>query len=186
MLMFVKQQIMDIRIKQEEKTKLPAICKLVETVFADMQESDHKEHHLVERLHKSDTYITELSLVAKTDKGEIIGYILLTKVKIGSESEAQTSLAVAPLAVLPKYQNRGIGGILIKEAHKRAATLGYGSAVLLGHKDYYPRFGYCKAIEYGIEFPFDVSSEYCQVIELIPDALKSVNGIVHYPVAFFE
>lgn len=110
----------------------------------------------------------------------------MTKVKIVSESGDQTSLAVAPLAVLPKYQNRGIGGILLKEAHKMAATLGYGSAVLLGHKDYYPRFGYCKAIEYGIEFPFDVSSEYCQVIELLPDALKGVNGIVHYPAAFFE
>ena len=76
--------------------------------------------------------------------------------------------------------------MLLMEAHKRAAALGYGTAVLLGHKDYYPRFGYCEAIKYGIEFPFDVPSAYCLVIELIPDTLRSVNGIVRYPSDFFE
>lgn len=175
---------MDVRIMQEGNTELPVICKLIEAAFADIQESDHQEHLLVDRLHKSDTYIPELSLVAKTDKGEIVGYILLTKVEIVSGSEVHTSLAVAPLAVLPEYQNKGIGGMLLMEAHKRAAALGYGTAVLLGHKDYYPRFGYCEAIKYGIEFPFDVPSAYCQVIELIPGTLKSVNGAVRYP-AFF-
>ena len=117
---------------------------------------------------------------------DIIINILLTKVEIVSESEVHTSLAVAPLAVLPEYQNRGIGGMLLKEAHKRAAALGYGTAVLLGHKDYYPRFGYRKAEDYGIKFPFDVPSEYCQVIELIPNALEGINGIVRYPAVFFE
>ena len=146
----------------------------------------HAGKRPVDKLHKSDTYIPELSLVAKTDKGEVAGYILLTKVEIVSESEVHTSLAVAPLAVLPEYQNRGIGGMLLKEAHKRAAALGYGTAVLLGHKDYYPRFGYRKAEDYGIKFPFDVPSEYCQVIELIPNALEGINGIVRYPAVFFE
>ena len=110
----------------------------------------------------------------------------MTKAEIVSESEVHTSLAVAPLAVLPEYQNRGIGGMLLKEAHKRAAALGYGTAVLLGHKDYYPRFDYRKAADYGITFPFDVPSEYCQVIELIPNALEGINGIVRYPAVFFE
>ena len=177
---------MDIIIQQEENTELPVICNLIEAAFANMQESDHQEHHLVDRLHKSDTYIPELSLVAKTGNGEVAGYILLTKVKIVSGNEVYTSLAVAPLAVLPEYQNRGIGGMLLREAHKRAAALGYGTAVLLGHKDYYPRFGYRKAADYGITFPFDVPLEYCQVIELIPDALKNTKGIVHYPDVFFE
>ena len=177
---------MNIRIKQEGKTELPAICKLIETSFADMPESDHQEHHLVDRLHKSDMYIPDLSLVAKNERDEIVGYILLTRVEVVSASETKTSLAVAPLAVLPEYQNRGIGGMLLREAHKRAAALGYGTALLLGHKDYYPRFGYRKAMEYGIEFPFDVPSEYCQVIELIPGALKSMNGLVRYPAAFYE
>lgn len=94
---------MNIRIKQEGKTELPAICKLIETSFADMLESDHQEHHLVDRLHKSDTYIPDLSLVAKNERDEIVGYILLTRVEVVSASETKTSLAVAPLAVLPEY-----------------------------------------------------------------------------------
>ena len=175
---------MNIKIEQEGNDDLPAICGVVEKAFTDVQESDHQEHLLVNKLHKSDAFIPELSLVARTDEGEIIGYILLTKVEIISKKGVTTSLAVAPLAVLPRHQNNGIGGALLKEAHKRAAALGDGTAVLLGHKDYYPRFGYRKAIEHGIEFPFDVPLEYCQVIELLPNALKDVNGIVRYPAIF--
>lgn len=122
---------MNIRIRQERNGELITVCKLIETAFAGMQESDHQEHHLVYRLHQSDTFIPELSLVAETDKGKMVGYILLTKVKIISENGVTNSLAVAPLAVLPEYQNNGIGGMLLREAHGRAAALGYGTAVLL-------------------------------------------------------
>ena len=81
---------------------------------------------------------------------------------------------------LPEFQKQGIGGELLREAHKRASQLGYSSAVLLGHKDYYPRFGYKKASDFNIEFPFDVPEEYCMAIELFPGALDGVQGIVHY------
>lgn len=57
--------VLKLTISQEENSELPVICKLTEAAFADMQESDHQEHHLVDKLHKSDTYIPELSLVAK-------------------------------------------------------------------------------------------------------------------------
>lgn len=177
---------MNVSIRQEQNSDLPAIYNLVEKAFATMQESDHQEQFLIDKLHRSDSFIPELSLVAETNDGQLVGYILLTKVEIVSGQEKTTSLAVAPLAVLPAYQNQGIGGALLKEAHTKAASLGYGTAVLLGHKDYYPRFGYCRAIEHGITFPFDVPSDFCQVIELLPGALDGVNGSVQYPPAFFE
>lgn len=145
----------DMTIRLERQSDLPAILDLVEKAFANVEESDHQEQHLVGRLHDSDTFIPELSLVAVNGEGIIVGYILLTTVGIVSADSATVSLAVAPLAVLPDWQNNGIGGILIEEAHKRARAMGYGSAVLLGHKDYYPRFGYRKAVGYGIRFPFD-------------------------------
>lgn len=176
---------MEINILQERNGDLPAILDLTERAFRDMPESDHQEHRLVGRLHGSETFIPELSLVAETDEGIIAGYILLTEVEIVSENGITPSLAVAPLAVLPEYQGKGIGGLLLKSAHKKAAGLGYGSAVLLGHKDYYPRFGYREAMEFGIRFPFDVPSEYCQAIELQLDALNGVTGTVRYPAVFF-
>lgn len=82
------------------------------------------------------------------------------------------------------HQEQHLGGLLIEEAHKAARAMGYGSAVLLGHKDYYPRFGYRKAIDHGIRFPFDAPQECCMVIELLPDALSGVTGTVRYPECF--
>lgn len=113
---------------------------------------------------------------------QIVWYILLTEVKIDSDTQSVTSLSVAPLAVLPEFQRKGIGGGML--AHQRAALLGYGTAVVLGHKEYYPRFGYRKAIDLGIEFPFEVSHEYCMVAELIPGATENVKGMVCYPTDF--
>ena len=72
------------------------------------------------------------------------------------------------------------------KAHQKAAALGYGTAVLLGHPDYYPRFGYRKAMDFGIEFPFDVPPEFCMVLELRPHALRGISGTIRYPDAFFE
>lgn len=177
---------MTIRIRQEQKGDSPIISALIERAFRDVEESDHREQFLVERLHQSEAFIPQLSLVAETDDLKIVGYVLLTEVEIVSGNRVATSLGVAPLAVLPEYQKQGIGGQLIQEAHRRAAALGYGSAVLLGYKDYYPRFGYRQAIDYGIEFPFDAPCECCMVIELQPDALHDVQGTVRYPDAFLE
>lgn len=173
-----------IKIRQEQVSDYPQVHDLIEAAFRNVEESDHREQYLVERLRKSDSFVPNLSLVAETDDRRIVGYILLTEVEIVSEERVTVSLAVAPLAVLPEFQRQGAGGMLLREAHRRAALLGYGTAVLLGHKDYYPRFGYRKAIDFGIEFPFDVPGEYCMAIELLPGALKETHGLVHYPEAF--
>lgn len=176
---------MDFTIRQEQTEDYSAVHKTVELAFKDVEESDHSEPFLVDKLRLTDAFIPELSLVAEAD-GEIIGHILLTKVEIVSEKESVPSLGLAPVSVLPQYQRKGVGSALIREAHKRAAELGYGSVVLLGHKDYYPKFGYRQAIDFGIEFPFDVPLEYCMAIELHPEALKGVRGKIRYARPFLE
>lgn len=175
-----------IRIREERREDRTAIYRLIEAAFAGVAESDHREQFLVERLRRAETFVPQLSLAAENDDGEIIGYILLTPVEIVSDEGVATSLSVAPLAVLPAFQRRGIGGMLLREAHARAAALGYGTAVLLGHKDYYPRFGYRKASDYGLEFPLDAPDECRMVAELRPHALCGLHGTVRYPKAFFE
>ncbi len=177
---------MNLNIRQARAEDRPTIFDLVESAFGNVPESDHREQYLVERLHGSAAFVPQLSLVAETADGRVVGYILLTEVEIVSDCGTAVSLGVAPLAVAPEFQRRGVGGALIEEAHRTAAALGYGSAVLLGHEDYYPRFGYRRAADYGIEFPFDAPSECCMAIELRPDALKGVRGTVRYPEAFFE
>lgn len=177
---------MTVRIRQEKVEDIPLIHDLIGQAFESVLESDHKEQFLVDRLRGSETFVPQLSLVAETVNGVIAGYILLTEVEIVSQNSASVSLAVAPLAVHPEFQGKGIGGMLLEEAHKRAAMLGYGTAVLLGHKDYYTRFGYRKATDYGVEFPFDVPDEFCMIIELVPDAAHGICGTVRYPDSFFE
>ncbi len=119
-------------------------------------------------------------------ENRIVGHILLTKLKIKNGQDEFDSLALAPVSVLPEYQCKGIGGMLIQEAHNKARELGYKSIVLLGHEKYYPKFGYKQADSFGIELPYDVPKENCMVIELTENGLNGVSGIVEYPKEFTE
>ena len=148
--------------------------------------SDHSEQYLVERLRNSEAFIPELSIVAEINQN-IAGHILLTRIKVvNNKNEEFESLALAPVSVLPEYQGKGIGGKLIETAHKKAKELGFGSVILLGHENYYPRFGYEIAKKYGIKLPFEVPDENCMTIELIKGTLEGIEGTVVYPKAFFE
>ena len=176
---------MELTIRQETESDHHAVFQLIKEAFSNMEMSDHQEHFLVARLRKSSAFIPELSLVAELE-GKIVGHIILTRIKIKKGLNTHDSLALAPVSVLPDHQKKGIGGRLITAAHEKARTLGFTSVVLLGHKEYYPKFGYVTAGTFGIELPFDVPKEYCMAIELKQDGLSGVAGIVEYPKEFFE
>ena len=118
--------------------------------------------------------------------GGVVGPGMLLKVGVVSEKGSVALPGVAPLSVLPGFQRKGIGGRLLLEAHRRAAEAGYRGALLLGHKDYYPRFGYRRASLFGIRFPFDAPDECCMAVEFRPGSLDGVHGEVRYPSVFFE
>jgi len=169
-------------IRQENPADYPIVFDLIKESFKNEEHTDHQEHFLVERLRSSDDFVPELSLVAEID-GEVVGYILLTKVKIIGK-EVFESLAMAPVAVLPEYQNQGIGGKLIVAAHNKGKELGFESVIVLGHEGYYPKFGYKPADRFGIRPPFDVPSENFMAIELVDGALEDVEGVVKYAEEF--
>ena len=175
----------NITIRQEQHEDYPIVFKLIERTFKDMEMADHTEQFLVQRLRNSPAFVPELSLVAENGN-EIVGHILLTKILIKHRGEEHQSLALAPVTVDPGFQKQGIGKMLIEEAHQRAKDLGFKSVVLLGHANYYPKFGYRKASEFGIKLPFDVADEYCMAIELTSNGLMGVQGLVEYPKEFFE
>lgn len=171
----------DIKIRMELSDDYKGVEKLIEIAFRDEKFTDHAEHLLVARLRKSEAFVAQLSLVAEVD-GKMVGYILFTKIKIGDYDKA---LALAPVAVLPEYQHRGIGTKLIKEGHGVAQQLGFGASIVLGHKDYYPRFGYKQLSGFGIKLPIKaIPSDFCMGIELIPNALEDVKGVVEYAKEF--
>jgi predicted N-acetyltransferase YhbS len=174
-----------MKIRQETEADYAAVFQLIKTAFQDMEYSDHKEQFLVEKLRKSAAFIPELSLVATADE-QIIGFIILTKIHIDNGTQSFEALALAPVAVLPSFQGQGIGGQLIQTAHKIAKELGHQRIILLGHAEYYPRFGYELTSKYHIQLPFEAPEENCMVHALTPDALTGVSGTVVYSAPFLE
>ena len=178
--------MMNFSIRQEDTGDYELTEKVVQRAFVDAEFSDKGEHKLVSRIRKGNTFIPELSLVAVDANGKIAGHILLSRIKIKNSDQCLESLALAPVSVLPDYQNRGIGRQLILEALKRAKELDYQSVIVLGHPEYYPKFGFRKASELGINAPFDVPEEAFMAIELQDNAFQQFSGTVEYPNVFLE
>ena len=156
-------------IEQECEKDYEFIAEMLQASF----KSD-EEMMLVNQLRGTSEYIPELSLVAKYNN-KIIGHCMLTKVTINNH---QGYLALAPVAVHPDFQGKSVGSQLIKESISRAKE--YKGIVLLGHQDYYPRFGFVKASNYGIKCPFKVPDENYMYLELN----ESESGTVQYSEAF--
>lgn len=93
-----------LEIRKESKRDYDEVYDVIKTAFETAEHSDGNEQDLVVALRKSDNFIPELSLVAVEDN-KIVGYILFTKIRI----EEYEEIALAPLAVLPQYQRKGIG-----------------------------------------------------------------------------
>lgn len=170
---------MEIRIRKENENDYKTIYDLVKLAFQNEPHSDGDEQDLVEKLRTGDSYIPELSLVAECN-GEIVGHIMFTKAKI----EENVVLVLAPLAIIPEYQRKGIGGKLIEEGHKIAKNMGYTAIFLTGHSEYYPKFGYERASEYGISLSIEVPDNCFLVHELKKDSLNNLKGVLKFAKEF--
>ena len=170
---------MTIMIRQETKEDYSKVYEVNRLAF-----SQENESILVEKIRKGDNFISELSLVAEVNN-EIVGHILFSKIKIIGNTTTD-SLALAPMAVLPEYQKQGIGGKLIKKGLEAAKELGFNSVIVLGHKEYYPIFGFQKASKWNIKCPFEVPDEAFMAIELFGNSLTGMEGTVEYPNEFLE
>lgn len=120
-----------------------------------------------------------VSLVAVVDE-LVVGHIFFSPVSIESENSAFTAMGLAPMAVLPEYQNQGIGSQLVREGLKECERLGEDIVVVLGHPNYYPRFGFAPASLKGLRSEYDVPDEVFMVLELREGALGGRRGLVKY------
>ena len=169
---------LEIKIRQERPEDYQQVRELVRDTFALAEHSDGDEHNLIERIRLSPDYIPDLSLVAVSDD-IVLGHIMFSRISVG-QSEA---IALAPLSVRTDWQNKGIGKLLVTAGHRQARKMGYSCSVVLGNPDYYSKFGYERASNYGIIAPFDVPSEYYMVSKL--DKNRNLpKGYVEYSDAF--
>lgn len=126
-----------------------------------------------------------ISLVALEDD-LVVGHILFSAVRFAECERAIAALGLAPLAVLPAYQRRGIGSRLIAAGLEKCRNANYESVVVLGHPNYYPRFGFVPASRYGLACEYTSEPESFMVIELRRGALQGCRGLVKYEPEFEE
>lgn len=170
----------DLTIKLESPADCPAIRNVITAAFKGVSGATGDEANLVERLRTSPEYVPHLSLIACLN-GKIIAHIMFTRVYIEG---AWQSLALSPLAVLPEYQRRGVGALLVEEGHRLALELGFVASVVMGCAEYYPRFGYRPLSEFSCTVPFNIAPECALAKELVPGALQQVRGEAVFSAAF--
>ena len=122
-----------------------------------------------------------ISLVAEEDNA-VVGHIMFTPVSL-SDYHALL-MGLAPMAVVPFRQRTGIGSALVRTGLGACKRLGAHAAFVLGHPQFYPRFGFSPAADFGIACEYNVPHEAFMVIELVPGALRAVSGTVSYHPAF--
>ena len=145
-----------------------------EAAFGRPDEAD-----LVERL--SSEGVVLLSLVAEVRR-QIVGHILFSRMSIDAARASIPAVALAPMAVLPEYRRRTIGGQLIRRGLELLCQQGERIVLVLGHADYYPRFGFSASKARSLESPFPPGA--FMAMELTSGALDGVCGRVRYPAAF--
>jgi putative acetyltransferase len=121
------------------------------------------------------------SVVAELEK-RIVGHILFSRMSIEACGGSIPAAALAPVAVLPEHQRQGIGGSLIRYGLDLLRRRGERIVIVLGHPNYYPRFGFSSGKARSLESPFPPHA--FMALELYPGALDGVSGKVRYPAAF--
>ena len=167
-----------IRIRSELPEDVEAIYSLNQEAFEGTAEAN-----LVNSLRTSNAMT--LSLVA-IKNNEIVGHIAFSPVTIESDQTTVNAVGLAPLAVSPELQRSGIGSQLVEEGLNRIRTAGHDLVIVIGHPEYYPRFGFVPAKKYSIQWEQDVPEEAFMIKELREGALKEVRGTVKYRPEFNE
>jgi putative acetyltransferase len=167
-------------IRPEQPIDLDQIHDLHREAFVGPAEAE-----LVDTVRTGAHFIPELSLVAVTGDGSVLGHVLISRVEIDPSIEDAARipvLALAPIAVLPPHQGRGIGSALMREAMDRADALDEPCTVVLGSPPFYERFGFVPAVDLGITGPYDAAGDAFRVRPR-PGA-EVTPGRVVYPPAF--
>ena len=123
-----------------------------------------------------------VSIVAE-EKGRVVGHIMFSPVTLSGHPHLKI-MGLAPLAVLPENQRKGIGSGLAEAGLQRCRELGFGAVVVLGHREYYPRFGFVPSQHFGIGCEYEVPQETFMVVELEHGLLNGVSGTIEYHEAF--
>jgi putative acetyltransferase len=162
-------------IRAESERDWAPVHAVVASAFGRPAEAD-----LVEALRQRARPI--VSLVAEI-AGAIVGHVMFSPVRLSGHDDLKF-MGLAPLAVAPSHQRRGIGTALVTSGLERCRELGFGAVVVLGDPAYYARFGFSAATRFGIGCDYDVPEDAFMIVELQHDFLRGAPGTVTYDAAF--
>ena len=167
-----------IKVREELAQDIKAIREVNISAFGQNQEAD-----LVNKLRQNCDGL--MSLVAVI-QNHVVGHILFSPATIEFEDRTIRGMGLAPMAVLPEYQRRGIGAELIHTGITRLKSRGCPFVVVLGHADYYPRFGFEPASHYGIWNEWEVPEEAFMILVINESEMHGVSGVARYQPEFSE
>ena len=168
-------------IRRERPEDHPAIRAVLAAAFADEAPPGKApvEIALVDSLRAGSEWMPQLSMVAEADGGEVVGYVVCSRGWV----EGRPALALGPLAVLPDVQGRGAGSALMHAVLGAAEALEEPLVALVGHAEYYPRFGFRPAEELGIDPPVEDWASHFQV-RALGAYTPGLRGVFRYARAF--
>jgi len=158
-----------IEIREERSDDIAAIREVNRLAFGQDQESN-----IVDALRTNGGAL--LSLVA-TVNGQVEGHIMYSPLTV---AENVRGVALGPMAVVPEYQRQGIGTQLIEGGNRKIKDAGYPFIIVVGHAQYYPRFGFRPASEYGINCEWDVPDEVFMLLVLNEAKMQGASGLAKY------
>lgn len=162
-------------IRPERPDDIAAVRQLHDRAFGTPAEGE-----LVDRLRAAHKAV--LSLVAERD-GQVVGHVLFSPVTVASAPPAWRAVGLAPVSVLPEFQRAGIGSALIRAGLEACRQAGYDAVVVLGHVDYYPRFGFARASDHALDNEYGATDAF-MVLALRRGALDDIRGLVSYASEF--
>jgi putative acetyltransferase len=111
-----------------------------------------------------------VSLVAE-EQGNVVGHIMFSPVILLGNPDLKV-MGLAPMVVAQEHQRKGIGSALVLAGLEQCRQLGFVAVVVLGHPEYYPRFGFSPSSRFGIDSEYEVPEEVFMAMELEPEALS--------------
>jgi putative acetyltransferase len=167
-----------IRIREEQSEDIPVIREVNKRAFGQPQEAD-----IVDELRRNCNDLLSLVAVAQD---QVVGYILFSPATIESEDRIVRGVGLAPMAVLPEYQRKGVGAELIRTGITRLESKGCPFVIVLGHAEYYPRFGFETASRYGLRSEWDVPDDAFMILILNKSEMQGISGLARYRPEFAE
>lgn len=170
---------MDITLRPEEPSDAAEAEFLTREAFWNAFKPGCDEHYLLHVMRSDPSFIPELNFVAEQN-GRIIGSIVYTKSSVTApDGRLLETVTFGPVSVLPAYQKSGVGSRLIFHTLELAKKLGHQAVIILGHPDYYPRFGFRPGRDFGLTLQNGETFDAFMALELAPGSLDG-GGVYHY------